>query len=101
MFAQLIQGRTSDADAVRTALDTWMTEVQPGAVGWLGSTIGVADDGRVDALARFESAEAAARNSARPEQSRWWEQTQRIFDGDVTFADSEDVEVDLAGDPDR
>ncbi len=101
MFAQLIQGRTSDAEAVRTALDTWMRELQPGSIGWLGSTVGVADDGRFVAVARFESAEAAARNSARPEQSRWWEETQRLFDGEVTFADSEDVEVDLIGDPDR
>ena len=101
MFAQLIQGRTSDAEAVRTALDTWMEELQPGSTGWLGSTIGVADDGRFVAVARFESAEAAARNSERPEQSRWWAETQRFFDGEVTFADSEDVEVDLTGDPDR
>ncbi len=101
MFAQLIQGRTSDAEAVRTALDTWMRELQPGSIGWLGSTIGVADDGRFVAVARFESAEAAARNSERPEQSRWWEETQRLFDGEVTFRDSEDVTVDLQGDPDR
>ena len=101
MFAQLIQGRTSDAEAVRTALDRWMRELQPGSIGWLGSTVGVADDGRFVAVARFESAEAAARNSARPEQSRWWDETQRLFDGEVTFADSEDVEVDLIGDPDR
>jgi hypothetical protein len=101
MFAQLIQGRTSDAEAVRTALDTWMQELQPGSIGWLGSTIGVADDGRFVAVARFESAEAAARNSERPEQSRWWEETRRLFDGEVTFADSEDVEVHLTGDPDR
>src|SRR3712207_1816731 len=101
MFAQLIQGRTSDAEAVRTAMDRWMQELQPGSIGWLGSTVGVADDGRFVAVARFESAEAAARNSARPEQSRWWEETQRLFDGEVTFADSEDVELDLTGDPDR
>src|SRR3712207_6641855 len=101
MFAQLIQGRTSDAEAVRTAMDRWMQELQPGSIGWLGSTGGGADDGRFVAVARFESAEAAARNSARPEQSRWWEETQRLFDGEVTFADSEDVEVDLTGDPDR
>ena len=101
MFAQVIQGRTSDAEAMRAALERWMEELQPGSVGWLGSTIGVADDGRFVAVARFESAEAAARNSERPEQSRWWEETQRLFDGEVTFADSEDVEVDLAGDPDR
>jgi hypothetical protein len=101
MFAQLIQGRTSDTEAVRTALDTWMEELQPASMGWLGSTIGVADDGRFVAVARFESAEAATRNSERPEQSRWWEETQRCFDGEVTFADSEDVEADLPGDPDR
>jgi hypothetical protein len=101
MFVQVIQGRTSDARGVRAALDRWMEELQPGSVGWLGSTVGVADDGRFVAVARFESAEAAARNSERPEQSRWWEETQRLFDGEVSFADSEDVEVDLAGDPDR
>src|SRR5687767_5933365 len=101
MFAQLIQGRTSDAEAVRTALDKWMEELQPGSIGWLGSTIGVADDGRFVAVARFESAEAAGRNSERPEQSRWWEETQRLFDGEVTFADSDDVDVDVIGDPDR
>jgi hypothetical protein len=101
VFAQVIQGRTSDAEAARAALDRWMQELQPGSIGWLGSTIGVADDGRFVAVARFESAEAAARNSERPEQSRWWEETQRIFDGEVTFADTEDVDVDLAGDPDR
>src|SRR3712207_5779242 len=101
MFVQLIQGRTSDAEAVRTALDKWMEELQPGSIGWLGSTIGVTDDGRVLAVARFESAEAAARNSERPEQSRWWGETRRLFDGEVTFTDSEDVEVDLTGDPDR
>jgi hypothetical protein len=101
MFAQLIQGRTSDAEAVRTAVDRWMEELQPGSIGWLGSTIGVADDGRFLAVARFESAAAAARNAERPEQSRWWEETQRLFDGEVTFDDSEDIQVDLSGDPDR
>jgi hypothetical protein len=101
MFVQVIQGRTSDAQGVGSALDRWMEELQPGSIGWLGSTIGVADDGRFVAVARFESAEAAARNAERPEQSRWWVETQRLFDGEVAFADSEDVEVDLAGDPDR
>src|SRR5688500_393576 len=101
MFAQMMQGRTSDGAAVRTALGTWMAELQPSSIGWLGSTVGVADDGQFVAVARFESAESAVRNSERPEQSRWWEETQRLFDGEVTFADSDDVEVDLTGDPDR
>jgi hypothetical protein len=101
MFAQVIQGGTSDADALKAAMDRWMQDLQPGAIGWLGSTLGVTDDGQAVAVARFESAEAAERNSQRPEQSRWWEETSRLFDGDVAFSDSEDVTVDLIGDPDR
>ena len=99
MFAQVIQGRTSDPDALRAATDRWMEELAPGAEGWLGSTAGVTDDGRVVVVARFESAEAARRNAERPEQGRWWEETRRLFDGEVTFRDSEDVVVELAGDP--
>jgi hypothetical protein len=101
MFAQIIQGRTSDAAGLRAALDRWLQDVRPGAVGWLGSTVGITDDGTFVALARFESAQAAARNAERPEQSRWWEETSRLFDGEVTFRDSEDVTVELPGDPDR
>jgi hypothetical protein len=101
MFAQVVQGRTSDADGVRAALDRWLQELAPGAVGWLGSTVGTTDDGTFIAIARFESAEAAARNSERAEQDRWWQETSRLFDGDVEFRDSEDVTVDLQGDPGR
>ena len=34
--------------------------------------MGMCDDGTFVALARFESAEAARRNSDRPEQGEWW-----------------------------
>ncbi|MGY1808651.1 hypothetical protein ACI8AF_14885 [Blastococcus sp. SYSU D00669] len=101
MFAQVIQGRTTDPAGLRAAMDRWMRELQPGSVGWLGSTGGVTDDGQVVVVARFESADAARRNSERPEQGAWWEETQRLFDGEVTFLDSEAVEVDLRGEPDR
>jgi hypothetical protein len=101
MFAQVIRGRTSDAEGVRAALDRWGQELRPGSVGWLGSTAGTTDDGNFIAVARFESAEAAARNGQRPEQGRWWEETSRLFDGQVSFADSEDVTVELQGDPDQ
>src|SRR4051812_42998383 len=100
MFAQVIQGRTSDPAAVRAALDRWVVELWPGSVGWLGSTSGITDDGTFVAVVRFESAETAGRNAQRPEQGRWWEETSRLFDGEVTFRDSEDVTVDLQGDPD-
>src|SRR3712207_6112514 len=101
MFVQVFQGRTSDPDALRAALERWMRELAPGAIGWLGSTDGVTDDGTFVAVARFESAEAAARNSERPEQGQWWAETEKLFDGEVTFRDSEDVDVELYGDPDR
>jgi len=101
MFAQVIQGRTSDSTAFRAAMERWVRELAPGSIGWLGSTGGVTDDGRFIEVARFESADAAGRNSTRPEQSRWWEETQKTLDGEATFADSEDVTVDMQGDPDR
>ena len=101
MFAQVIQGRTSDAEGLRAALDRWLEELRPGAIGWLGSTVGITDDGTFIAVARFESAEAADRNGHRPEQGRWWEETSRLFDGEVSFRDSEDITVDLQGDPDQ
>jgi hypothetical protein len=59
----------------------------------------VTQDGRFVALARFESEEAARRNSARPEQHQWWMQTSKLFTGEVTFRDSSDVTVDVHGDP--
>jgi hypothetical protein len=101
MFVQVIQGRTSNEDGLRAASDRWMKELSPQAEGWLGSTLGVTDDGRAVAIARFESRAAAERNSQRPEQTRWWEETSTLFDGDVTFLDSEDITVDMVGDPDR
>jgi hypothetical protein len=99
MFVQVITGQVSDAAKVRAQLDKWEAEVAPGAIGWLGSTSGVTDDGRVVALARFESEEAAQRNSDRPEQGAWWKEMEGLFDGEPAFSNSTDVEVDTAGDP--
>ena len=82
-------------------MDRWIQDVRPGSIGWLGSTGGVTDDGTFVAVARFESAEAAERNGQRPEQGQWWEETSRLFDGEVSFRDSEDITVDLQGDPDQ
>ena len=45
MFIQVIQGKVADAEGLRTCLDRWLTDLQPGATGWLGSTGGVTDDG--------------------------------------------------------
>jgi hypothetical protein len=101
MFVQVIKGRTSQSEALAEAFDRWKAELSPGATGWLGSTGGVTDDGTFIAVARFESKEAARANSARPEQDAWWSETAKLLDGDVTFNDSTDVDVDVNGDPDR
>jgi hypothetical protein len=101
MFVQVILGRTSDAEGLRAAMDRWMADLRPGAAGWLGTTGGVTDDGRAVVVARFESEDAARRNSERPEQGEWWAATENLFDGEVTFLDSSDVVVDLQGDPDQ
>jgi hypothetical protein len=101
MFVQVIQGKASDPEQLRAALDRWVRDLAPGAVGWLGSTGGVTEDGRFIALARFESEDAARRNSDRPEQGQWWSDTVKLFNGEVTFRDSSNVTVDLSGDPDQ
>ena len=99
MFMQVIKGRVADPARVKAALDRWAEELAPGAEGWLGTTAGVTEDGRFIAAARFESEDAARRNSDRPEQDRWWSETSRLFDGEPSFSDSSDVDVDTNGDP--
>jgi hypothetical protein len=100
MFVQVIQGQVADAGALKAALDRWIRELAPGSIGWLGTTAGVTEDGRFIELARFESEDAARRNSNRPEQDQWWAETSKLFVGEATFKDSSDVTVDVTGDPD-
>ena len=101
MFVQIVQGKTSDPEALKAATDRWMRDLAPGAAGWLGTTGGITEDGRSIAVVRFESEEAAQRNSERPEQDQWWAETAKLFDGAATFRNSNDVTVDLYGDPDQ
>ena len=101
MFVQVIRGQVSDPEQMHAALDRWSARVAAGAPGWLGSTAGVTDDGRFVALARFESEEAARRNSDRPEQGQWWAETAKLFTGEPVFRDSSDVTADVTGDPDE
>ena len=101
MFVQVIQGQVGDPAEVRQAFDRWVAELAPGATGWLGSTAGATADGQLIAVARFESEADARRNSERTEQDQWWTQTAKLFTGEPTFRDSTEVDVDMAGDPDR
>lgn len=90
MFIQVITGKTSDSDGLRRQFDRWEAELRGGAAGYLGSTGGVTDDGRVFMAARFESEEAARRNSAREEQGAWWAETEKFLEN-ATFQDSTEV----------
>jgi hypothetical protein len=96
MFVQVITGRVNDLDAMDRAADRWEAEVKPGAVGYLGMTNGVTDDGRFVTLARFDSADAARRNSERPEQGAWWAEMSKNMT-DVQFHDCSRVETILGG----
>jgi hypothetical protein len=88
-----------DSSAVRAALDKWENEFASDATGWLGSTTGVTDDGTLIAVARLDTVENARRNSDRPEQGQWWAETEKLFDGEVTFDDSTEVDDYVVGDP--
>ncbi len=101
MFVQVIRGHVRDPERVRAQFDTWVAELSAGAVGWLGSTAGVTDDGQLVALARFESEEAAQRNGDRPEQGAWWERMAANFTAEPVFHNSTSVEADTYGDPDE
>src|SRR3954470_22646536 len=96
MFIQVISGTTNDREGLRRQSDRWNEEVRPGAAGFLGSTSGVTDDGRMIAVVRFESEEAARRNSARDEQGSWWAETEKYLEG-VTFKESTEITTMLGG----
>jgi hypothetical protein len=96
MFVQVIEGRTSDPAAFVEHGERWQRDVRPGAIGYLGATAGVTADGRTIVIARFEDEASARANSARPEQTAWFEGMAKLYDGEPTFTESSDV-VELLG----
>lgn len=101
MFAQVITGSVSDPAEVHAALDRWVEQLSPDAEGWLGTTAGVTADGRFVGVVRFDTEDAARRNSGRPEQDAWWAETSKLFSDDPVFSESTEIDVDLQGDPDQ
>ena len=101
MFIQIIQGQVKNATGVRKTMDRWLQDLEPGAVGWVGGTFGISDDGMFMAVVRFESAEAAQSNSHRPEQSVWWKEMEQYFTGPVSFHDCKDVMLLAGGGSDK
>jgi hypothetical protein len=101
MFVQVIKGRTSDPAGMQAHMEEWASSVAQGAEGWLGATAGVTDDGTAVAVARFDSEDAARRNSERPEQGEWWTKMATYYDGEPEFRDCTIVDVDTYGDPNQ
>ncbi|AOW91655.1 hypothetical protein BFN03_00385 [Rhodococcus sp. WMMA185] len=101
MFIQVLQGKVSDKEGLNRCLDQWLEELEPTAIGFLGTTQGVCDDGTFIALARFESEEAARRNSERPEQGAWWAAAQKCFDGGISVMNCPDATSWMGGGSDE
>ncbi len=98
MFAQVIEGKAVSPEAMAQAGAAWEAQVRPVAVGFLGSTGGVAADGTAFLVARFADRAAAEANNARPEQTAWFEaHGATMFDGPPTFTESEDVDEFMGG----
>ena len=97
MFIQVIESKTQDAEGFRRFLEERRPEAMKGAIGFLGATTAIAPDGTVVTMARFESAEKAAKNSARPEQSGFFEELKKYFTAEPTFHESTEVETFLGG----
>lgn len=97
MFIQVIQGRCNDPDRLRQLTEEWHDTMGPTAEGWLGGTYGITDDGEAVAIVRFDSREAATRNSARPEQGEWWQRMQTCFDGEVSVHDCDNAMLFMGG----
>ena len=97
MFVQIIQAKVKDAEGVGAEVERWQKELAPGADGYLGSTGGVTPDGRFIMMARFESEDAAMRNSDKPEQGEWWNRMAKNLEGEATFSNSTDVDISLGG----
>ena len=97
MFIQVISGTVHDAAEWRRQAERWNEELRPGATGYLGSTGGVAADGRSVVFARFDSEASARANSDRPEQGAWWAEMAKCYADEPEFADATDVQEFMGG----
>ena len=97
MFVQVIEGRTSDPGGIIEMGERWQKELRPGAVGYLGVTAGVTADGRSVAIVRFEDEASARANADRPEQTAWFQEMAKLYDGEPAFTESSDVTEWMGG----
>jgi hypothetical protein len=97
VFIQVIHGKCSRQDEMRSLAESWRDEGGREATGWLGGTFGVTDENDFLAVVRFESRDAAMANSTRPETSAFAEKMGALMDGPVDFHDCDDVTTLLDG----
>jgi hypothetical protein len=97
MFVQVIEGKVKDQDLIKRQGERWLQELKPGAKGYLGHTGGITADGTSIDVVRFESEADARANSERPEQGAWWSETEKAYDGPVSFSESSDTELLFGG----
>jgi hypothetical protein len=97
VFIQIIQGKCRDAEGMRRLSEEWRRDMAPKVEGWMGSTYGITDDDEFVAVVRFQSREAAMRNSMRPEQGEWWKRMEECFDGPAVFHDCDNAMMFLGG----
>ena len=98
MFVQIIEGTTSNPDALTAAGDAWQDDVRPKAIGYLGVTAGVGAGGQAFTIVRFQDEASARANSELPEQSAWFEKhLATAYDSPPTFTESSDVEEFMGG----
>lgn len=93
MFIQVITGKVANADLLKQQNEHWMSDLKPGAKGYLGYTGGITSDGRAVSIARFESEADAQANSERSEQGQWWDATAAAYDGTPTFSNCTTVDL--------
>jgi hypothetical protein len=101
MFVQVVQAKTKDKAGVKEMWDRWNSEVKPAASGYLGATGGVTADGDLLVIARFESAEAAERNNNIPEQQQWYSEFEKYIEGEPSFTNYTNVELQEEGGSDK
>jgi hypothetical protein len=98
MFVQIIEGTTSNPDALTAAGDAWQEDVRPKAIGYLGVTAGVGAGGKAFTIVRFQDEASARANSELPEQGAWFEKhLATAYDSPPTFTESSDVEEFMGG----
>jgi hypothetical protein len=98
MFGQVIQGHTSNPTGVRQAMERWVRDLSPGAVGWVGITAGVTHHGEFIAVFQFDGEEATRANSHPRDQDQWWTEICALLDDEVTVRNGVRTEVFRAGD---